>query len=207
MACLENTERISSVKFWKRWPGDYAAKTADLTMLEHGAYSMLLDHYYATEAALPFSTERLAIICRAGNEQDRAAVAVIADRYFPVCEDGMRHNKRADEEIASARAYSEAQSERGALGMQKRWAKKQKNLPDQNSEPKQKKANGKHPIGDWQPSAEEMESLAAKYHKDEIQMSRHFAALRDYCLRNGKMYKDYSAAFRTAVRDNWGGNK
>jgi len=41
------------VNYYKRHLGDYAKDTRHLSMMEHGAYGILLDHYYATEKAIP----------------------------------------------------------------------------------------------------------------------------------------------------------
>ena len=41
------------MNFYKRFIGDYQRDTAHLAMLEHGAYTALLDAYHATEKPLP----------------------------------------------------------------------------------------------------------------------------------------------------------
>lgn len=90
------------VNYYQRFLGDYARDTRHLSLLAHGAYSLLLDAYYATERPLPADIDSLCRICGAINQLERAAVEDIADMFFPVCEDGLRHNKRADIEIAKA---------------------------------------------------------------------------------------------------------
>ena len=78
-------------------------------------------------------------------------------------------------------------------------------------EPESKKTNGedkpslgKRPIGDWIPPDELVQRLSKRYNKTPDQMQRYYTELRDYCLRTGRKYADYEAAYRTAVRDNWG---
>jgi uncharacterized protein YdaU (DUF1376 family) len=102
--------------------GDYAKKTAALSLAEHGAYSLLLDEYYSTETPLPAEHEALFRLCRAMTAIEQDAVRSVADRFFKVEEDGLRHNERADEEIAKAQATIAKQRESGAESARKRWS-------------------------------------------------------------------------------------
>jgi uncharacterized phage protein (TIGR02220 family) len=90
------------VNYYQRFLGDYARDTRHLSLMAHGAYSLLLDAYYATERPLPADLDSLCRICGAINPPERAAVETIADKFFQVAQDGLRHNKRADIEIAKA---------------------------------------------------------------------------------------------------------
>lgn len=105
------------MNFYPHFIGDYARDTADLSMLEHGAYRVLLDHYYASRGDMPAEPVKLNRICRAVTAADRRAVLTVADRFFPANGDGRRHNKRADEEIAKAKEFSDKQ----AMRAHKRW--------------------------------------------------------------------------------------
>lgn len=87
------------MKFYKRYMGDYGRDTAHLSLAEHGAYTLLLDHYYSTEAPLPADAAALYRICRAFEKAEQRCVLSVADAYFPVGEDGLRHNVRADKQI------------------------------------------------------------------------------------------------------------
>ena len=88
------------MNFYKRFVGDFMRKTAHLSLLQNGAYNMLLDTYYATGRPLPADRDALYNICRATKPIERQAVDYVADAFFPVNGDGSRHNTRADEEIA-----------------------------------------------------------------------------------------------------------
>ena len=63
------------VNYYERHLGDYARDTAHLTMVEHGAYTLLLDRYYATESPIPADqapfvgkfVQRSASICSVGS--------------------------------------------------------------------------------------------------------------------------------------------
>lgn len=86
--------------FYKRFVGDFMSKTSHLSMLKNGAYSMLLDTYYATAKPLPADWDSLYRICRATKPLEREAVDSVANEFFPINGDGLRHNARADREIA-----------------------------------------------------------------------------------------------------------
>jgi uncharacterized protein YdaU (DUF1376 family) len=87
------------VNYYRRFPGDYQRDTSHLSLAEHGAYTVLLDHYYALEQPLPGEMEALYRLCRAMTKEEQAAVRRVADGYFPINGDGHRHNRRADQEI------------------------------------------------------------------------------------------------------------
>lgn len=88
------------VNYYEHHLGDYAKDTGHLSMLEHGAYRILLDRYYSTEAGIPAAQAyRLA---RARSDEERQAVDVVLEEFFELV-DGVWHNGRADEEIAKER--------------------------------------------------------------------------------------------------------
>jgi uncharacterized protein YdaU (DUF1376 family) len=95
--------------------------TSHLSLAEHGAYTVLLDHYYGTEKPLQDDHLALCRICRAFDDQERNAVKSIMDQFFPQYADGMRHNKRADEEIAKTNAINQKRSAAGAKGAASKW--------------------------------------------------------------------------------------
>lgn len=88
--------------YFEMYPGDYLKDTTRLSLIEHGAYFKLMLAYYAEEQALPESLAELHIIAGAISAGDKAAVKKVAERYFPVGDDGLRHSKRCDEQIATA---------------------------------------------------------------------------------------------------------
>ena len=111
------------MNYYRRFMGDYLRDTAGLSLAEHGAYTVLLDTYYATMRPLPASLDALYRLCRAMTKPEQLAVALVAETYFPIAADGLRHNKRADEEIAKAIPAMEKQSEAGRRGAARRWGK------------------------------------------------------------------------------------
>lgn len=82
-------------------------------MLEHGAYTLLLDRYYATER--PIAHDDAYRVCRARSKEERAAVDSVLGEFFLLTE-GLLHNKRADEEIGRASHQREVNQEIGKRG-------------------------------------------------------------------------------------------
>lgn len=116
------------MNFYKHFLGDYARDTKGLSMIEHGAYRVLLDHTYATEQPIPNALAELYRIAGAMTAPERKAVEKVAERFFPVNGDGRRHNKRAEEEIGKHRLQVEHNRTVGALGGRPR--KEPGNNPD-----------------------------------------------------------------------------
>jgi uncharacterized protein YdaU (DUF1376 family) len=72
------------MNFYKHFLGDYARDTKDLSLLEHGAYRVLLDHNYATEQPIPNELDKLYRVAgraHAGRAKGRAGL--VADRVLP----------------------------------------------------------------------------------------------------------------------------
>lgn len=96
------------MNYYERHLGDYARDTGHLSLCEHGAYSLLLDRYYATEKPIPAAL--VYRVSRAQTPEEKAAVdAVLAEFFVPRDSDGTTafHNRRADEAIAKYRESQE----------------------------------------------------------------------------------------------------
>jgi len=103
------------VIYFEMYPGDYLKDTTRLSLNDHGVYFKLMLAYYSEEQALPSSLAELYVIAGAITSADKAAVKKVAERYFPVAEDGLRHSKRCDEQIAKAQGrIAEGQGRREA---------------------------------------------------------------------------------------------
>jgi uncharacterized protein YdaU (DUF1376 family) len=87
--------------------GDYLADTGHLTTVQHGAYLLLLMHYWA-KGKLPIDNDQLASICRLTTKQWLNIRPAIALLFL----DDWRH-KRLDEEIEKAANISSARSVAG----------------------------------------------------------------------------------------------
>lgn len=88
----------AQVNYYRRYVGDYLRDTARLSMLEHGAYNLLLDYYYADEKPLPLDRDEIYTMVRAMGSADRKAVDKILRTFFTEADDGY-HQKRVDHEI------------------------------------------------------------------------------------------------------------
>ena len=107
-----------SDSWYARYPGDYGRDTAHLSMIEHGAYTLLLDHYYSTAAPLPADVAALYRVCRAFDQSERDAVDHVLSQFFELRDDGY-HNTRADRELVKRLEHHERLSNAG----RKRWQK------------------------------------------------------------------------------------
>ena len=105
------------MRFWKRWIADIQAKTSALTLIERGAYTELLDHYYMESGPISGDHTMLYRICRAFDKPERDAIDRVLAAYFKKTEAGKYLNRRAQEEIERADKYSEEQRGRSALGV------------------------------------------------------------------------------------------
>lgn len=101
------------MNYYERHLGDYARDTAHLSMLEHGAYGLLLDRYYATEQGIP--ADQAHRISRARSKEEKAAVDAVLEEFFSLA-DGVWTHSRVDAEIAKARKKIEAARNNGKGG-------------------------------------------------------------------------------------------
>jgi uncharacterized protein YdaU (DUF1376 family) len=106
-----------STIWYARNVGDYQRKTRHLSMLEHGAYTMLLDWYYANDRAPNAIASELHRICMAFEPDEQAAMHRVLEQFFEL-RDGRWFNDRAEQELARRRSISEKRAE--AAG--KRWS-------------------------------------------------------------------------------------
>lgn len=88
------------MNFFKLYIGDYQRDTGHLSVMEHGAYLLMLQHYYATERPLPLPPALYRLL-RAQDRAERDAVDAVAAQFWTQTPDGLV-NERADAEIAKA---------------------------------------------------------------------------------------------------------
>lgn len=111
------------LNYYRRFPGDYARDTKLLSLEEHGAYTLLLDHLYSTEA--PISSLKDALkICTAHTKRYQNAVKIVLKNFFYLTDSGYRQ-KRVDEEIKYTTSKSNAAREAAKV----RWNKDANALP------------------------------------------------------------------------------
>lgn len=93
------------MNFFKLYIGDYQRDTAQLSIAQHGAYMLMLQHYYATEQPLP-SGKELHRMLRAQDKTERDAIDAVAAKFWHLTDDGLV-NDRADVEITKAAAQAD----------------------------------------------------------------------------------------------------
>jgi uncharacterized protein YdaU (DUF1376 family) len=94
------------MNWFKLYIGDYQRDTAHLSVTEHGAYLLMLQHYYATEKPIP-SGKALHRMLRAQEKAEREAIDSVAEQFWTVTDAGLV-NTRSDAEIAKAKAQGDA---------------------------------------------------------------------------------------------------
>ena len=91
--------------------GDYLRDTEELTGPEHGAYLLLLMHYWQKDGVIGSDIGRLARVCRSDEETARFILG-----YYFTLEDGNYKNKRADEEMEKAESRRSSAENNGRKG-------------------------------------------------------------------------------------------
>lgn len=93
------------MNFFKLYIGDYQRDTGTLSLAEHGAYLLMLQHFYATENPLPIGRD-LHRLLRCETKTERDAVDSVVARFWKVTESGLV-NERAIQEFGRAAEISE----------------------------------------------------------------------------------------------------
>ena len=103
------------MNYYRFYVGDYIRDTSKLSMLEHGAYGLMLHYYFAEELPLPLDRNEIYTMVRAMTPDGRKAVDKVLAKYFQLQADGY-HNDRADQELFKAAPLIEAARINGAKG-------------------------------------------------------------------------------------------
>lgn len=111
--CDEGCVRMN---YYRRYMGDYARDTAHLSLLEHGAYCLLLDYCYSNDTPTLPPLPQLYRICRAITPDEQAAVDAVVAQYWP--------NKHLGEDIPKALEAIDQMRQAGRRGVAIREAMK-----------------------------------------------------------------------------------
>lgn len=103
----------AKINYYEHHLGDYAKDTVHLSMIEHGAYRLLLDRYYGTEAGIP--ADQVHRFARARTKEEKDAVDVVLAEFFRLV-DGVWINHRAEIEIEKAKVRIDAAKNNGKRG-------------------------------------------------------------------------------------------
>lgn len=104
------------------YTSDYMSDTAHLTMAEHGAYMLMIIHYWNTEKPLPYDDKKLAQICKTTLRGFRQ-VKMTVTHLFSRVGDTLVH-KRIEKELEEYRQKLDRKRLGGQKTSEKRWGKK-----------------------------------------------------------------------------------
>jgi uncharacterized protein YdaU (DUF1376 family) len=107
------------MNYYARHLGDYAKDTKHLSLIEHGAYTLLLDWCYNAEKGVPGDREVVYRLAAAVTKQERAAVDKVVSEFFQPWSDGTLRNKRVEAEILKAKSLGDKNRDNA----NKRWGK------------------------------------------------------------------------------------
>jgi uncharacterized protein YdaU (DUF1376 family) len=198
-------ERVMVGKHWHWYPRDvdaYARDTAHLSLIEHGAYTLLLDQYYRSNGKLPADAMQLHRLCRCITDAERLAVDQVMAEFFS------KGNARADLEMKKASAISKERADAARC----RWnaiahakAMLDTDIVKKKEGKKEKKAaaSRRTSIPDDFKISPAVVTWAKKHgHTDGPAHLQYFI---DTCKAKGYQYVDWDAAFRNAITKNWAG--
>lgn len=129
--------------------GDYLADTMHLNGAQHGAYLLLLMHYWRN-GPLPTDDAQLAMIAKTETKAWRGVGPVVRS-FFTVNGDGKMHQKRMDQELSKTGRITVARSSSGEAGADSRWGK---NRPDHRKTRSERlaeaRSKGTHTEEEWE---------------------------------------------------------
>jgi uncharacterized protein YdaU (DUF1376 family) len=117
-----------SFSFMPWFTGDYRRDTQHLSMMEHGAYLLLLAHCWDQKGPLPLDERRIFGICNARSNEEMGAVRNVLTEFFTRMEDGW-YNRRIMREIERSEAIIDKKREAGKLGARVTNSLKRKDIP------------------------------------------------------------------------------
>jgi uncharacterized protein YdaU (DUF1376 family) len=108
------------MNFYKHFIGDYGRSTADLSLVEHGAYRLMLDQFYGSGRPLPADKRVLYRLLRAESTTERQAIDAISLRFWRQLPDDFDSlyvwlNLHKDEERTHLRTVAQQWTEAGGL--------------------------------------------------------------------------------------------
>ena len=109
-----------SAFYWR----DHIGDTGHLTLAQHGAYLLLMAHYYMTGKPIPANAEQVHRICRCTNDADRHATERVLSEFFTLDGEAYRHSRieaelqKAADISAKRRAAAEAKHKKKAANAQ-----------------------------------------------------------------------------------------
>jgi uncharacterized protein YdaU (DUF1376 family) len=128
--------------FMPLYIGDYIRDTGHLSTSEHGAYMLLIMHYWTSREPLPADETRLARIAKCSKQQWAESRDVVL-AFFEL-KDGRYHHGRVEMELTRAAKVYKERSEAGRKGNAKRWQKHRKAIAEPSQTGSQNDPNHNH---------------------------------------------------------------
>ena len=187
------------MNYYQHHIGDYRRDTAHLSLLEHGIYRQLIDHYYLNELPITNDENKLMRLLCVRNADDMQHVRNVLNDFFLLTESGYIH-KRCDIEIEKFHGKSKSASESAKA----RWSMKNK-IIDANALQTQTECNANHkPITnnqDIKPFVlSDAKDSAPCPHQDIIDL---YHEILPSCPR----IRDWTPARQTHLRARWNEDK
>jgi uncharacterized protein YdaU (DUF1376 family) len=192
--------------YWR----DYIADTGHLSLAEHGAYILLMAHYYSTGKPIPADPEQLGRICRCSKHDDNQTVIQILTHFFVRDGEVYRH-RRIDDEIAKQQRVSAEYAARAKAGAAARWKRAdatsnassipQAMLADAKPQPQPQEPESKARACAYTPTLNEVQAYCEerKNHVDSQKWFDHYSS-NGWRVGRNRM-KDWRAAVRTWERN------
>lgn len=202
------------------YPGDYLRDTMHLSTVQHGAYMLLIMHYWMVGGPISAELDGVYSACKA-DRYTWPKIKPLLTEFFEL-RDGKYHHKRLDEEIAKAKELKEKQRARTAAATEARKAKQAEraqrnvsvtsprnddtsrrnvtNIGTSSPSPSHKEKNikkRKSTIPDGFPDQPTIELLQANHPTVDVRTQAE--RFRNSALANNRKYVDWTAAFRNWI--------
>lgn len=129
---MTTDDRQTATDWMPMYWGDYLRDTAHLSAAEHGAYLLLIGHYWSTWAPLPDDDDKLRRIARMERAEWKRAKPVVAE-FFEIGGGVWRH-KRIEAEMQKASIKRERFAKRAKDAAEARWARDKQTGEDCNGD-------------------------------------------------------------------------
>ena len=199
--------------FW----GDYRKDTADLGAAQHGAYLLLIGHYWTTGKPLPDDDAKLWRIAAADSRGHWLKLRAVLAPFFDVA-GGVWHHARIEYELDRARRFIDRQSENGKRGGRpKKPPVNPSDNPGETTSPSPSPSPFVSPIGsvagtslhtqarpvplDWTPTAEDLREMR-KGRPDLVGAfyEQRLEDFRDWCRARAITSHDVASTWRAFMR-------
>lgn len=204
------------MNFMKLYIGDYQRDTGHLSIAEHGAYLLMLQHYYATEKPLP-TGKALHRLLRAETKADRDAIDAIAAQFWTLTDAGLV-NQRGAEEIQKADHQRTVNREVGKRGGRPKQTEaitesvsESVSEPEPNRNPNQtpdtrQKIKAPRKVAVSLPDGFTPSPAVAAWYQEKgysEPLASHLEHFIGYARAKGAKYVDWDQALMNAIRDDW----